>query len=171
MLRGYAKAVARNAQRADHVQKLRIGDVRSVLQFTPFETTTFQAAVRGRSQIIELQWTRANYGGARAWFGCPDCGRRCAVLYARGSGGVCCRRCLRLVYVSQYLDPVERITNRQHKRLRRHGFSVEEGLYEKPRGMHQATWDRILQDDDDDTAAWLQALERQFGFGCFYLPS
>ena len=48
--------------------------------------------------------TRPFYGGARRWFRCPRCGRRCAKLYTPDYCRVPfhCRVCLQLVYQSQY---------------------------------------------------------------------
>jgi hypothetical protein len=48
--------------------------------------------------------TRPFYGGARRWFVCPSCGRRCAKLYTPNSNErpFACRACGGLVYDSQY---------------------------------------------------------------------
>jgi hypothetical protein len=48
--------------------------------------------------------TRPFYGGARRWFLCPACGRRCAKLYSPRcyEARFACRHCWRLVYPSQY---------------------------------------------------------------------
>jgi hypothetical protein len=57
----------------------------------------------GRRHAVEdtlfLTRTLCTFGGARAWFTCPGCGRRCAILYAR-LGRFRCRSCLRLAYAS-----------------------------------------------------------------------
>jgi hypothetical protein len=41
---------------------------------------------------IALRTTPCNFGSERAWFACPGCGCRCAVLYALG-GRFRCRSC------------------------------------------------------------------------------
>jgi hypothetical protein len=41
---------------------------------------------------VPLLTTPGTVGGVRAWFGCPGCGRRCAVLHALG-GRFRCRGC------------------------------------------------------------------------------
>ena len=44
-------------------------------------------------KVVEatLTTTRQGHGGLRRWFACPDCGRRCAVVYLRG-GILACRQ-------------------------------------------------------------------------------
>lgn len=49
---------------------------------------------------VSLTTTQQGHGGLRRWFSCPDCGRRCAVVYLRG-GILACRKCHGLVYASQ----------------------------------------------------------------------
>lgn len=58
--------------------------------------------------------TRPFYGGLRRWFTCPNCGRRCAKLYAPDRRSrFACRRCWELVYRSQYVkDPALILVNR-----------------------------------------------------------
>ena len=51
----------------------------------------------GRSYHVPIERLRCPFGGARAWFRCPVCGRRCAILYLR-AGYFACRRCQALVY-------------------------------------------------------------------------
>ena len=47
--------------------------------------------------------TRPHFGGIRQWFRCPQCGRRVRKLYCREPhSGLACRRCLRLLYRSQF---------------------------------------------------------------------
>ena len=46
----------------------------------------------------DLTWTPCNFGGRRAWFLCPDCSRRVAILHA--FPGFSCRTCHRLSYAS-----------------------------------------------------------------------
>ncbi len=51
------------------------------------------------TEPIPLLTTPGTFGGIRHWFGCPDCGARCAVLYALG-GCFRCRGCHHLAYGS-----------------------------------------------------------------------
>src|SRR3990172_2521577 len=48
---------------------------------------------------VSLDSTAAGFGGRRAWFRCPRCGRRCAPPYR--AGGFACRVCLHLAYPVQ----------------------------------------------------------------------
>jgi hypothetical protein len=51
---------------------------------------------------VSLVTTPCNLGGVRYWFGCPDCGRRVAVLYlAPGDVYFRCRHCNNLSYHSR----------------------------------------------------------------------
>jgi hypothetical protein len=55
-----------------------------------------------REQIIYLDTTPCNFGGQRWWFRCPECNRRCRILYhASGYTDFACRICRRLTYTSQ----------------------------------------------------------------------
>ena len=69
---------------------------------------------------VSLLTTPCNFGGVRYWFGCPDCGRRVAVLYlVRGDVYFRCRHCNNLSYHSRNLCRIESWgeTSRQIERL------------------------------------------------------
>jgi hypothetical protein len=51
------------------------------------------------TERVPLLTTPGTIGGVRDWFGCPACGRRCAILYALG-GRFRCRGCHHLTYRS-----------------------------------------------------------------------
>lgn len=65
------------------------------------------------AQRITLRTTLCNYGGERAWFECPFCRRRVAVLYL--SSQVACRECFGLAYPSQSDSTIDRLWRRQGK--------------------------------------------------------
>jgi len=51
---------------------------------------------------VHIESTPCNYGGQRWWFRCPDCGRRCRVLYLPSDEiYFSCRICHNLTYESQ----------------------------------------------------------------------
>jgi len=50
---------------------------------------------------VEVEYTACTFGGARPWWRCPCCASRRGLLYVWGMT-VACRRCLRLVYRSQW---------------------------------------------------------------------
>lgn len=91
------------------------------------------------SEAIDITRTACNYGGARVWFRCPSCRGRVALLYLRG-GRFRCRQCHGLRYQSQSLDACGRSWQKQTKIERRLGPN-----WSRPKGMHTATHDRLLQ--------------------------
>ena len=104
---------------------------------TPGDTQIF---VNGCSVLLD--WTACTYGGYRAWFLCPDCGRRVALLYLHGSGRASCRTCLNLDYASQRESKEDRAIRRYNKIRRRLGWKpgLLNGEVNKPRGMHWRTF-------------------------------
>lgn len=44
--------------------------------------------------------TQQRRGGLHRWFACPDCSRRCRLLYLR-DGRLACRQCHGMIYASQ----------------------------------------------------------------------
>lgn len=99
---------------------------------------SFSAQGRPVTQHVPLDRTSCHYGGARPWFRCPRCSRRVAVLFHRG-GLFRCRTCSGVAYCSQAEDAVGRAWRRQSKLEAR----LAEG-WAKPKGMHRATRDRII---------------------------
>jgi hypothetical protein len=104
---------------------------------------------------VALEWAPCRYGGSRAWFRCPWCPRRCAILYGlSGDGYFACRRCLRLAYASEAEDTMGRLWRKKRK--------LEARLIDgelKPKGMRWRTFERIHAkiDATDEAldAAWL----------------
>lgn len=99
---------------------------------------------------VRLDWTSCNLGGHRPWFRCPalGCGRRVAILY--GGAIFACRHCYRLAYPSQcetYDDRALRKADRIRDRL---GWfpGVMHGHGLKPKGMHWATYRRLVEEHD-----------------------
>jgi hypothetical protein len=93
---------------------------------------------RDCSQRVSLTQSACNYGGTRSWFVCPVRGQRVAVLYLR-AGRFACRHCQRIAYASQSGDALDRTWLRQQKiesKLGKH--------WQRPKGMHQTTYDRLV---------------------------
>ncbi len=101
----------------------------------------FAEGWRDISQRVGIERTPCHYGGARPWFRCPRCHRRAAALYLRGWPG--CRKCSRLVYPSQSDDALGRSWRRTRKLERRLSGGAEEWNYRRPKGMRQATFERL----------------------------
>jgi hypothetical protein len=111
-----------------------------------------------RSQYVRLAHTGCHFGGVRPWFICPIQGERVAVLYMRG-GRFACRRCNRIAYMSQSEGFIGRVWRKQDKVERRLGED-----WERPKGMHRATHERLLgileKCETVRDYALVQALER-----------
>lgn len=96
---------------------------------------------------VHLDTTPCHMGGERHWFLCPasGCSRRVAVLY--GGAIFACRHCQRLAYPSQRERPGDRAT-RKADRIRaklgwKAGILYGAEPWNKPKGMHHATFDRL----------------------------
>jgi hypothetical protein len=92
---------------------------------------------------IAVEWTRCQFGGQRAWFLCPACSRRAAILYiGRGTAG---RRCRLLVYPSQRDTAYSRALSKAqaiHEKLGGSGILCDPIC--KPKGMHSRTFWRLV---------------------------
>jgi hypothetical protein len=96
-----------------------------------------------RRQPVRIERTGCHFGGSRPWFICPVRGERVAVLYMR-AGRFACRHCQRIAYASQSDDLMARAWRRQHKAEARLGPD-----WERPKGMHTATYERVLSIIED----------------------
>jgi hypothetical protein len=123
-------------------------------------------------RMIRINRTPCNYGGSRPWLLCPSCGRRCAVVYFGAPGGrYACRRCSRVAYLSQCEDETGRLWRKQRKiECKLAGGASEWNGWQKPKGMHQQTFDRLrhrigeIEMRKDDLFAFLAAsLFRRIG--------
>jgi hypothetical protein len=65
--------------------------------------------------FIAIERTACNYGGSRAWFLCPRCGDRRAVLYDSGDNVFGCRRCMRLIHTSATECELDRRLRKMNK--------------------------------------------------------
>lgn len=91
------------------------------------------------AQRVGLTRTACHKGGARAWFVCPCCERRVAVLFFRWKR-FACRHCNQVAYRSQSEDACGRAWLRQSR--------IEEKLgpdWQRPKHMHHATYERLWQ--------------------------
>jgi hypothetical protein len=110
-------------------------------------------------QQIALTWTPCRLGGRRAWFLCPDCKRRCAVVYGvHHLGGFACRRCMRLAYESEAEDAVGRLSRKLLKLEARLG---EDGG--KSKSMRWRTYERLCERIDTVEDARIAALVARRG--------
>lgn len=114
------------------------------------------------NEDIPFAWSETRFGGRRRWFVCPDCQRRCRIVYA--GDRFRCRTCLQLAYSSQYEPSWQRVLTRaQNLRMRLGGPpAVDEPFPPKPKGMHRRTYERLVAEDNRARAVWLQALRGRF---------
>ena len=98
-------------------------------------------------QSVPLAFQDCNKGGKTALFLCPHCEHRRKYLYGAGRLFLC-RNCHDLTYMTRR----ERVYDRAGRRARnlRRKLGVELGMGDwvgpKPKGMHQATFDRMRED-------------------------
>lgn len=112
-----------------------------------YQWTPYNSEPRTVECSLWIVRTPCNYGGSRPWFRCPSCGRRCGVVYYGAPGGCfACRHCVRVSYFSQCDDVMGRLWRRQRKVERKlAGGAGEWNGWQKPKGMHQNTFDRLVE--------------------------
>jgi hypothetical protein len=103
---------------------------------------------------LDVEWVPARFGGARAFWRCPVCGRPCEVLYrAPGPGapyGTACRTCQRVSYETTAMRRADRLFARRDAILARLGIrgatpNLPAAYGLKPRGMHWRTFLREIE--------------------------
>lgn len=131
-------------------------EINFVFDKRPSKTGYGQTIIR--SGIVH---TVCNFGGSRPWFVCPSCGRRRAKLVIRPES-VSCRACLALSYRCSSESQAARAVRRAQRIRRKLGASVDlsVAIRAKPKGMHQSTFNRLLQELDQAESAALCAMEQ-----------
>jgi hypothetical protein len=140
---------------------LRAEDDRLVLNYRVREHDDDWTSV---TQAIWLERTPCHFGGERAWLLCPRCGRRVAVLCGL-STYFWCRHCYQLPYGSQresYSDRMMRKARKIRARLDADN-NLMEPIYEKPKGMHWQTFERLCEEEDAANSASLMAMATRLG--------
>lgn len=110
---------------------------------------------------VEISSTPLHFGGVRWWLHCPDCNRRCTVLY-----GSSCRVCLGAVHKSSTLSPRDRLFEKAlaiRKRLGQRGSSLLDPLPSKPRGMHFKTYRRLTAECQETELRFFRAEADRWG--------
>lgn len=125
-------------------------------------TITINDDKRDVCERITIAKTACNFGGSRAWFCCPRCPNRVAVLYMR-VGRFACRRCQRVAYSSQSEDAIDRSWRNQRKLEARLGDK-----WQRPKGMRLNTYQRLIERlasyEEARDAAFCVRVGRLFGF-------
>lgn len=106
-----------------------------------YSWTPYGQESRNISCRLSLTHTPCHYGNARPWFICPDCGRRCAVVYGLSRyGNFACRVCQRLAYSSEAEAPIDRLWRKQSKLE-----AKLTGDGDRPNRMHRRTIARLCE--------------------------
>lgn len=117
---------------------------------------------------VGLDYTECHFGGYRVWFNCPDCSDRVGKLYMTPRGyRFSCRECLGLGYESSRASG----TNlRVHELRYRRAFAKADKnnrrphpggitpLPEKPKGMHESTFEELRADVIGASCRWSSAM-------------
>jgi hypothetical protein len=112
------------------------------------------------TEHIAIDTTPCQYGGERAWFLCPGCGDRRAVLFCV-HGLFRCRGCRRIAYSSTRETAWDRAIRRALTIKRRMGGHTEGTVFDpepKPPHMHWTTYLRLCDELDELNSASLRAL-------------
>ena len=98
------------------------------------------------TETIWLDYTAPHFGGKRAWFSCPQCCKRVAVLF-RVDRRFRCRKCHKLSYPTQSWDEFDRSGHKARKiRIKLGGSGgLGEKFPPKPVGMHLRTYFMLMQ--------------------------
>lgn len=119
---------------------------------------------RNIEEDVYFDWTDCNYGGQRAWFRCPKCNRRVAVLYGEGLYFLC-RHCYGMTYWSRCEGDYDRLLRKDRKICRKLNpdGSDEEPVGGKPKGMHWKTYERLWRERERIGADMARYVELRFG--------
>ena len=115
-------------------------------------------------QPVTLTTTPCALGGNRAWFACPACNKRVAVIY--GAGRLfACRKCKGLAYGSQGEAVDDRAARRADRIRKRLGWTpgILNGNGFKPKGMHWRTYERLVVEHDAFVSVSLAGIAKKLG--------
>lgn len=133
--------------------KLRSGNVLELVHNTGTSSFSFLILVEDESVIIdlgsieetkvEIKRTLCNYGGIRAWFICPKCGKQIRILHYDGE--YCCRRCCGFVYPSTREKKPSKILERKYYKLARK-LIIKDGYIIRPKYMKRKKFERLKKE-------------------------
>lgn len=117
---------------------------------------------RGKDYSYSVQLTKSscNYGHHRYWWSCPKCSKRVGMLYCAGI--YVCRHCIGTNYQTQLQQPIDRIYNKLNVIRARMGWQVGviHGIGERPKGMHNSTYKRLLNEYEQLTDKLLRTFNQ-----------
>jgi hypothetical protein len=116
---------------------------------------------------IPFDYTEPHFGGVRVWFECPRCRTRRGKLYLPpGRDRFACRECYDLQYRSsrdsgnemkRALDRYRDAFARADKDDRRPHPEDATGFPDRPKGMHEETFEELLEDVHEARDEWYAA--------------
>ena len=117
---------------------------------------------------VGLDYTECHFGGYRVWFNCPDCSQRVGKLYMPPGGyRFSCRGCLSLGYhTSRTSGDDMKQAELRYKRAfakadKNNGRPHPGGVTrppEKPKGMHESTFEELRADVIEAQCRWDSAM-------------
>lgn len=108
---------------------------------------------------VMIEWTACNFGGRRAWWRCPCCNKRVALLY---SGKMfACRHCMNLTYESTRMAESSKAYARADKVRVSLGWcaGVANPAGDRPKGMHWKTYGQRLDKLNQHGLAAMQSTQ------------
>ena len=140
-------AIATTHSLSDY-SKLNISTYRNQLKQTnqPFVEFNYQYHGKHYNYSIQVSKTPCNYGHYRYWWLCPKCSKRVGMLYCAGL--YVCRHCIGANYQTQLQQPIDRIYIKLNAIRARMSWQVGviHGIGERPKGMHNSTYNRLLNE-------------------------
>lgn len=133
----------------------RIGSMGVICHLADNFQLNYSANGEDIKQIVGIAWSACPYGNKRPWFACPKCFKRAGKIFYR-DGRFACRHCQQLCYASQLEKVRQRGLGLSHKLYGR--FERDDKMIYKPKGMHWATFDRIIaraQRAEEKSLRWL----------------
>ena len=158
----FMRLAVKNSRRVNQFSTVDIRQVRKERGLSADKPArlAFSYTVRGRSVSVSapIVWVPYPYG-LRPFFECPQCGRRCCLLYLAEQ--CACRQCLGLSYPVQFETKQNQGFRRAWKARKKlvqpdgnSTCSTPIPDWKKPKGMHWATFNR-LRDEARQAAAEL----------------
>ena len=127
-----------------------------------YRTRTGEDDWRYVVELLPFTWTPMRLGGARRWFQCPSCGRRCRVLLA--GWRFRCRHCHLVRYSSQSETRADRAIRGMLKIVKRLDPKEQRNdLPWKPKRMHWRTYIRLAERHAQYGSQWASEVVRRFG--------
>ena len=138
----------------NHEQRTRTRYTADCFDSLSIQAVTPQEAAHGflwrYGAFIRLTSTPSNYGGLRYWFACPSCNRRVGILYG---SSLQCRHCANAVNESSRQGKQARNLTQIWATIERYGLDVDALTrlreWNRPKGMHRAKWQRIMDRHND----------------------